>query len=131
MTASAPRRLNRQALFQDLGYQPHSGQWRVHRSTATRRILACGVRWGKTTCAAMEGLAAALEPATRSVGWVVAPTYDLADRVFREIQVTVLEHLRHRVIAMKDHDRRILQDAPAGGGVGDVLPARPARRERR
>lgn len=27
-----------------------------------RRVVACGVRWGKTLCAAMEGLAAAMEP---------------------------------------------------------------------
>ena len=37
-----------------MGYQPHPGQAEIHRSTAPRRIVACGVRWGKTLCAAME-----------------------------------------------------------------------------
>ena len=75
----AGRALNKRALFADLMYEPHPGQLEIHDSTAPRRIVACGVRWGKTLCAAMEGLAAAMQPAERSVGWVVAPTYDLAD----------------------------------------------------
>lgn len=114
MSSTAPR-LNRQALFHDLGYEPHPGQWEIHKSRAPRRVVACGVRWGKTTCAAMEGLAAALEPQERSVGWVVAPTYDLADRVFRELQYTVARYLKHRVLSMRDHDRKILLRNMAGG----------------
>ncbi len=76
-------RINKRAFFDDLGYEPHPGQLEIHLATEPRRVVACGVRWGKTLCAAMEGLTAAMEPAERSVGWVVAPTYDLADRVFR------------------------------------------------
>lgn len=109
------RRLDRAAFYDDLGYEPHEGQWQIHRSTALRRVVACGVRWGKTVCAAMEGLAAAMEPAERSVGWVCAPTYDLADRVFREMQLTLLEKLPHRVISMRESDRRILIRNLAGG----------------
>lgn len=107
--------IDRRVLFEDLGYEPHPGQWKVHESTAPRRIVACGVRWGKTMCAAMEGLASALEPAERSIGWVVAPTYDLCDRVFREVQVIALEKLRHRVIAMREGERRLLIRNMSGG----------------
>ena len=71
--------IDREKVFEDLGYRPHSGQLEVHRSGALRRILACGARWGKTRCAAMEALVAALEPREESMGWVVAPTYELAD----------------------------------------------------
>jgi hypothetical protein len=106
---------NKKAFFKDLGYEPHPGQRVVHESRARRRVVACGVRWGKTLCAAMEGLAAAMTPAERSIGWVVAPTYDLADRVFREIQFLAARHLGHRIISMKDHDRRILIRNMAGG----------------
>lgn len=109
------RRLDRRAFFEDLGYKPHEGQWLIHESTAPRRVVACGVRWGKTVCAAMEGLAAAMEPAERSVGWVCAPTYDLADRVFREMQLMIMEKLPHRVISMRESDRRILLRNLAGG----------------
>jgi len=107
--------IDRTLLFEDLGYFPHAGQLAVHESRASRRIVACGVRWGKTKCAAMEGIAAALEPRDRSIGWVVAPTYDLADRVFREIQVVALEKLRHRVVMMRESDRRIVLLNMAGG----------------
>src|ERR1051325_6723078 len=101
-------RMHKPALFEMLGYAPHPGQIEIHRSSAQRRIVACGVRWGKTLAAAMEGLAAAMQPADRSVGWVVAPTYDLCDRVFREVAIIAAEHLRHRIVSLKEHDRRLI-----------------------
>jgi len=109
------RHFNKAALFADLDYQPHPGQLAVHESGASRRVLACGVRWGKTLCAAMEGLAAALAPAERSYGWVVAPTYDLADKVFREIELIVAKHLKHRLVTLKENERRIVLRNMAGG----------------
>ena len=114
-TPNGSGRLNKRALFEDLGYCPHSGQLEVHMSDAPRRILSCGARWGKTLCAGMEGLAAALQPCDRSVGWVVAPTYDLADRVFREIQLKVVQHLNHRVVVMRESERRLVVLNMAGG----------------
>lgn len=74
-TRSSRFRLDKEAIFADLGYVPHAGQLEVHRSKALRRVLACGVRWGKSTCAAMEAIAAALEPREASLGWFVGPTY--------------------------------------------------------
>ena len=107
--------LDKAALFEDLGYEPHAGQLAVHRSTARFRVVACGGGWGKTTAAAMEAIAAALEPKESAIGWVVAPTYDLADRVFREVEVIVLERLRHRLVQKKEAERRILLRNMAGG----------------
>ena len=112
-------RLSKRALFQQIGYEPHAGQLAVHRSKAPRRILCTGVRWGKTKCAAMEALAAALEPKARSVGWVVSGTYDLADRVFREIVVTAVEHLRHRIVSLREHDKRLVL-TNLGGGTSEI-----------
>jgi hypothetical protein len=111
--------LNKVGFFRDLRYEPHPGQREVHDSTASRRVLACGVRWGKTLCAAMEGLAAAMAPRERSMGWVVAPTYDLADKVFRELVVLVAEHLRHRILALKESERRLVL-RNLGGGVSEI-----------
>ena len=111
--------LDKAALFEDLGYEPHAGQREVHESRASRRVLACGVRWGKTRCAAMEGLAAAMEPKDRSMGWVVAPTYDLADKVFREIVVIAAEHLRHRIVVLKESERRLVL-RNMGGGLSEI-----------
>lgn len=112
-------RLNKRAFFRSLGYKPHPGQVGVHGSRAPRRIVACGVRWGKTLCAAMEGLAAAMEPKERSFGWVVAPTYDLADKVFREIAYISSNHLQHHVLSIKEGERRI-KLRNMGGGVSDI-----------
>ncbi len=106
---------NKEAFFQDLGYTPHPGQLEIHRDESPRRIVACGVRWGKTWCAAMEALAAAMVPCERSVGWVVAPTYDLADRVFREILYIAVQHLRHRIVSMRESTRQLVLRNMAGG----------------
>src|SRR5262245_55015180 len=110
-----PRVLNKRLLCQDLGYEPHPGQWQIHMSRRSRRVVACGVRWGKTTCAVLEGIAAALHPADHSVGWVCAPTYDLCDRVYREMQRVLMERLNHRVLQMRESDRRIVLRNMAGG----------------
>ena len=118
-TVSSDQRISKPALFEMLGYAPHPGQVVVHRSTAPRRIVACGVRWGKTLCAAMEGLAAALEPSERSMGWVVAPTYDLAEKVFREIVVIAAEHLPHRIVTLKHHEQRLVL-RNLGGGLSEI-----------
>ena len=114
-----PKTIDKAALFEDIGYQPHRGQQEIHESRASRRIVACGVRWGKTLCAAMEGLAAGLNPAERSIGWVVAPTYDLAQKIFREIQLAALQHFRHRIVKMREHDR-VLVLRNLGGGLSEI-----------
>ncbi len=106
---------SKSALFKHVGYEPHAGQQAIHESRASRRVVACGVRWGKTWCAAMEGLAAAMAPNARSIGWVVAPTYDLSERVFDRIALTVAEHLHHRIISLKQHEHRLVIRNMAGG----------------
>jgi len=108
-------KLNKLALFRDLGYVPHAGQGAVHRSRARRRAVAAGVRWGKTVCAAMEGLAWALEPCEDSKGWVVAPTYELANRVFKHIVRVAHQRIPHRVISYKESERVLLIRNLAGG----------------
>lgn len=98
------RAIDRAALFREVGYSPHPGQASVHESLASRRVLACGVRWGKTTAAAMDGVAAALEFGERRVGWIVAPSYELANKVFREIHRVFVEHFPHRIMIQRAHD---------------------------
>lgn len=112
-------RINKSALFADLGYEPHAGQCEIHEATERIRVVACGVRWGKTTCAAMEGLAAALTPAARSVGWVVAPTYDLATRVFREIRLNAEEKLKPYVVSSSESEHRLIL-TNLGGGRSEI-----------
>lgn len=100
--------LDKLAFFRDLGYVPHRGQAPVHASAAHRRVLACGVRWGKTICAAMEAVAAAVAPRGRSsVGWVAAPNYDLANRVFREVVGVFLEKLPGFVVTLREAEHML------------------------
>jgi hypothetical protein len=48
MGETAKRRLSKRALFEHLGYEPHAGQQAIHDSKAPRRVVACGVRFGKS-----------------------------------------------------------------------------------
>ncbi len=61
----------------------------------------------------------AMSPAERSIGWVVAPTYDLADRVFREVLLHITRHLNHRVVKLKESERRIVL-RNMGGGLSEI-----------
>ena len=109
-------RINKAALFEDLGYTPHAGQQAIHEAHERVRVVACGVRFGKTTCAAMEGLAAAMAPAPQgSIGWIAAPTYDLADRVFREMRLRAEEHLKPYLVSASETERRLILTNLAGG----------------
>ena len=49
------------------------------------------------------------------MGWIAAPTYDLADKVFREIVILAAEHLRHRIVSLKEGERKIVLRNMAGG----------------
>lgn len=112
-------RFDKLKFFEDIGYQPHPGQLEIHLDEHPRRVVACGVRWGKTLCAAMEGLAAAMAPSERSMGWVTAPTYDLASKVFREIVLAAQRHLHHRVIKVTETPG-LLRLRNMAGGVSEI-----------
>ena len=107
--------IDKAKLFEDIGYEPHAGQLKVHLSPAPRRVLACGVRWGKSISAAMEAVAAALEPCDRSYGWIVGPNYDLANKVYREVPLVVFRHLRHRIKSIKESEKTLVLRNMAGG----------------
>ena len=120
-TKTGPPRLKKGAFFRDIRYTPHPGQREIHESAAPRRIVACGVRWGKTLCAAAEGLAAAMEPKERSFGWVVAPTYDLCDKVFRGFH----DKIGHTVVGtpLEIKDARATRIDPQGHAANDSQPS--------
>jgi hypothetical protein len=96
----------------------------VHASAARRRVLACGVRWGKSTCAAMEAVAALMEPREKALGWIVAPTYGLTKAIFERVRIVVLQRLSHRVVEDAEGDYRLTVTNLAGGQ--SVLQAKSA-----
>ena len=66
-------------------------------------------------CGAYEAIAAALQPSESSIGWIVAPTYDLSDRIFRTVHMAVVQHLKHRIVAMHERERWFVIRNLAGG----------------
>jgi hypothetical protein len=63
----------------------------------------------------MEAIAAAMEPKDHSIGWICAPTYDLSERVFNQIVVVIAGRLRHRIVSLKEHERRLVLRNMSGG----------------
>lgn len=118
----APEPLDKFRIFETIGYRPHAGQIPVHASMAQRRVLACGVRWGKTRCAAGEAVAASLQPSPPNTfrrGWVCAPTYDLADKAFREIALIFQAQLQPFVVRVSEHERLAVV-RNMGGGLTEI-----------
>lgn len=118
-SANSDVELLKPELFRYIGYEPHTGQVLVHESKAPRRVLACGTRWGKSTCAAMEVVAALMEPAESSLGWLVAPTYELCWRVYRTVEDALHARLKHRIEEVSQRDHRIVV-RNLGGGVSEL-----------
>jgi hypothetical protein len=77
------REFDRDYVFKKLNYKPHHGQDVIHQSNTRFRYVCCGRRWGKTIFASKELFCAALYPNQRF--WVVAPTYSLTEKTFREV----------------------------------------------
>lgn len=76
--------IDREVLFEKLGYTPHSeGQWAAHKSNARFRTACCGRRWGKSLWAGHEMTAQMFIPET--INWIVAPKYTLGEKEFRVV----------------------------------------------
>jgi hypothetical protein len=111
-------RLDKAALFRDLGYRPHAGQQAVHRSRALRRVLACGVRWGKTHVGVHEVAAALLEPRLDgSLGWVVGPDHTVGDRILKLARRALERACPHRIVDARGH---LLRERNLAGGVSEA-----------
>jgi len=112
--------LDKFIIFKQLGYEPHPIQREIHASAAPRRVVAAGVRFGKTQCAAHEAVAASIQPSsTPRRGWIVAPNYDLADKVYREILLMFRTHLAPLVLVDREHERYLLV-RNSGGGTTEI-----------
>jgi hypothetical protein len=63
----------------------------------------------------MEACAALLEPREQALGWLVAPTRDLVDRIFLRVVDTLRSRLPHRVLDLDLRAQRIVVANLAGG----------------
>jgi hypothetical protein len=76
-------------------YTPHPKQQLFHDSKARFRLLACGARFGKDRCCIMEFIRRFAEMLSEDRGpelipsvhgWLIAPTYQLARQIWREMK---------------------------------------------
>ncbi len=77
--------INREALWDRLGYKPHPKQLLFHDSQARFKIPVCGRRFGKSKMAAMEVLPTLMDPTKQVRGWIIAPNYKTGEYEFRYI----------------------------------------------
>jgi hypothetical protein len=80
-------------IFEDIGYDPHPGQLKIHQSGARNRVLAAGRRFGKSRiggvelypeCLATYNLRHYLEDVgQRREFWIVGPEYSDSEKEFR------------------------------------------------
>lgn len=76
--------IDREKLFKEVGYSPHSpGQASYHASKARFRTACCGRRYGKSQMTGHDLTAYAFTP--DSYYWIVGPTYRLAEKEFRVV----------------------------------------------
>ena len=80
---------NKNKYFKKVGYTPEQVQQEVHDSGARMRVNVQGRRSGKSYSSAKEAEVEFIKPNTRT--WVVAPTYDLGDKIAREIDATLFK----------------------------------------
>jgi len=101
--------LDKFSIFRSINYEPHPRQVEIHRSSAPVRVAACGTRFGKSTLAAAEAFAASVEPSVRPRrGWIVAPNYDLADKVYREITLIARSCTPELILKDSEHERLLV-----------------------
>jgi len=74
--------VQRLKLFYNMGYPdpyiPSPGQEEFHRSEARFKVIAAGARYGKSIAAPADVMDLIVQKDTH--GWIVGPTYDLAEK---------------------------------------------------
>jgi len=78
-----PKKIDKYALFDKLGYEPFEQQRLYHESKARFRIPICGRRFGKSIMAGRDTEPLLFAPNKQI--WIIGPTYALAEKEFRVI----------------------------------------------
>jgi hypothetical protein len=87
--------LNKEAIWRSIGYRPHAGQKKVHRSTKRNKVIAAGRRLGKSFLGGHELTVEAAstfhqqarlkDESKRREFWIVGPEYSDAEKEFRVV----------------------------------------------
>jgi Terminase RNaseH-like domain/Terminase large subunit, T4likevirus-type, N-terminal len=80
-------------LYQRLGFAPHARQVQVLKSGARFDVVCAGRRWGKSLTGPHKKVVKMFlrKP---TLGWVVAPTYDLGEKEFRVFWHILVEQMK-------------------------------------
>lgn len=88
-----------------LKFSPHKGQWRINKSKARFRVVACGRRFGKTLMAIFEILSFALSHKNANCAWV-APWFRQSKIVYRYIRKIFHKTGKSIIVYKSDTDLR-------------------------
>ena len=117
------QRVNKWQLFKQVGYVPHQGQRQVHaaleRAQVDQVAVACGVRWGKTMCAAYEMFQEAVQPRKDFMGWCVGPDHDKANIIFDMLFQILKDFLKGQV--RYNQGEGLIEFTNLGGGRSRIM----------
>jgi hypothetical protein len=99
------KKINKIEFFKSTDYQPHKAQVVIHNSNARFRIVVAGRRFGKSMLASRECMARMIIP--NQLVWIVAPTYELTRKVFREVYWGFHKHIPHWIKKSSDSELKI------------------------
>lgn len=87
------RQLSVEDFYRNIDYRPHAGQRQGHAEQARFKVLDCGRRWGKSRWGPHEQIPKMLlrKP---TMGWIVAPTYDLGEKEFRVFWEVLIDKMQ-------------------------------------
>lgn len=91
--------VDRNKLFNRMGYRPMPHQLEYHNAEARFRVVAGGRRLGKSNMAGADRCKDLLEE--KVLGWIVGPTYDLGAKEFRVMWDSLIVNMR------LGHDKRV------------------------
>lgn len=94
-TRPQKKRLDVYRMYRHVGYDPHPGQMKFHAAGADNRfrVVCAGRRWGKSRSGPHDMFPRMMlnKP---TMGWIVAPTYDLGEKEFRVFWELLIDKLQ-------------------------------------
>ena len=119
--------INVNKLYNKLGYHPHPGQRTAHIAKAKHRftVLDCGRRWGKSRWGPHDRVPHMLLKRP-TLGWIVAPTYDLGEKEFRVFWEVLVDKMRVPIVKGKSFFNIRTKDFRIETEWGSVVEVRSA-----
>ena len=87
------RVLDVEKFYAGIDYYPHRGQRKLHSHRERFKVLSCGRRWGKSTSGPHDKVIDMMKTKS-TLGWIVAPTYDLGEKEFRVFWSILVDKLQ-------------------------------------